>query len=69
MRSTYDLDPIARKAVLYPRDVETRHDISSVTRWRRERSGRLPARDFYVGGRAVGWHVATIEASERLHAA
>jgi hypothetical protein len=30
-----------------------------------ERDGRLPPRDFFIGGVAVGWRPETIEAAER----
>jgi hypothetical protein len=29
-----------------------------------ERDSRIPPRDFFIGGKAVGWHVATIAAAE-----
>ena len=50
--------------VIYPRGVEQRLGISDTTRWRWERTGRLPPRDVYVGGVAVGWRPATLEAAE-----
>lgn len=50
---------------IWPRGVEQRYDISSPTRWRWEKQGRLPARDVFVGGKAVGWRPETIEAAER----
>lgn len=52
-------------AVIYPKGVEIRYGISLSTRWRWERQGRLPARDVYIGGVAVGWRPSTIEAAER----
>lgn len=61
----------ARRAsdhVIYPNGLQARWDISLTTRWRMERDGRIPARDFYIGGRAVGWHTKTIEAAERASA-
>jgi predicted DNA-binding transcriptional regulator AlpA len=56
-------------AVVYPRGVQQRLGISSVTRWRMERDGRLPARDFHVAGVAVGWRPETLAAAERGPAA
>ena len=57
--------------VVYPRGLETRYGISLSTRWRWERAGRLPARDVFVGGRAIGWRPETLDMSERgeTHAA
>ncbi len=51
--------------VIYPRGIEERFGISTATRWRWERSERLPARDVFVGGQAVGWRPETLEAAER----
>lgn len=51
--------------VIYPRGLEIRYGISLSTRWRWEKAGRLPIRDVYVGGVAVGWRPETIEAAER----
>ena len=48
-----------------PRGIETRYDISPVSRWRWEKTGRLPPRDVFVGGIAIGWKPATIEQAER----
>lgn len=50
---------------IWPRGVEQRYDISSPTRWRWEKQGRLPARDVFVGGKAVGWRPETLDAAER----
>jgi predicted DNA-binding transcriptional regulator AlpA len=48
-------------AILWPRDVEAMLNVSSVTRWRMERDGRLPPRDAHVGSETVGWLKPTIE--------
>jgi predicted DNA-binding transcriptional regulator AlpA len=50
--------------VVYPRGLEARLGISAPTRWRMERDRRLPPRDVYVGGTAVGWRPATLDAAE-----
>jgi predicted DNA-binding transcriptional regulator AlpA len=50
---------------IWPAGVQQRYGINSVTRWRWERDRKLPARDVFVGGVAVGWRPATIEAAER----
>lgn len=50
---------------VWPRGVANRFGVTTVTVWRWERSGRLPARDVYLGGRAVGWRPETLEAAER----
>ena len=52
-------------ACIWPRGVEQRYDISAPTRCRGERQGLLPARDVYIGGRAVGWRPETLETAER----
>lgn len=69
MSKVSDLHPVAKRVVIYPNELEHRLGISPVTRWRRERAGLLPKRDFFVGGKAEGWFIATIEASEKPHAA
>jgi predicted DNA-binding transcriptional regulator AlpA len=45
--------------------METRYGISAPTRWRWEKDGKLPRRDVFVGGVAVGWRPSTIETAER----
>jgi predicted DNA-binding transcriptional regulator AlpA len=47
--------------VIYPQGVEQILDVSKPTRWRMEREGRLPARDVFIGGVAVGWKPETID--------
>ena len=49
--------------VVYPRGIEEQLGVSDVTRWRMERDGRLPARDFYIAGVAVGWRPETLQAA------
>ena len=56
--------PVRGDAVIWPRGIEERYGISSVTRWRWERSGRLPPRDVHIGGRS-GWRPETLERAER----
>lgn len=48
-------------ACLWPRAVEDYFGISGPTRWRWERIGLLPARDVYIGEKAIGWKPETIE--------
>jgi len=50
---------------VYPRGIEERLGVSTPTRWRMERDGRLPPRDVYIGKKAVGWRPETLEAAER----
>ena len=57
--------PRPGRAVFWPRDIEARYAISGPTRTRWERTHRLPARDFYLDGRPVGWLVDTITTAER----
>ena len=56
--------PTAGTAVVWPSGVEQRYGISAVTRWRWEKQGRLPPRDFEVGGK-TGWRPETLAAIER----
>jgi predicted DNA-binding transcriptional regulator AlpA len=51
--------------VITPRGMEARYGWSPPTRWRAERDGRLPPRDVFIGGKAVGWRPETIERAER----
>ena len=46
-----------------PKGVEVQLGISPPTRWRMERDGRLPPRDFFIGGIAVGWKPTTLAAA------
>ena len=50
---------------VWPSGVENRYDISPPTRWRWEKDGKLPARDVFVGGIAIGWRPETLEAADR----
>jgi predicted DNA-binding transcriptional regulator AlpA len=50
--------------VVWPAGLEDRYGISAPTRWRWEREGKLPPRDVFVGGRAIGWRPETLAASE-----
>jgi predicted DNA-binding transcriptional regulator AlpA len=50
---------------VWPSGVQEQFGISEVTRWRWERDGLLPARDVFVGGKAVGWRPETLEAAAR----
>jgi predicted DNA-binding transcriptional regulator AlpA len=59
--------PVER-VILRPRDVELRYDISAPTRWRWERTGKLPPRDVFIGGRPAGWRPATLDAADRCPA-
>lgn len=52
-------------ACVWPSGVEVRFGISAATRWRWEKNGLLPARDVFLGGKAVGWKPATLDAAER----
>jgi predicted DNA-binding transcriptional regulator AlpA len=51
-------------ALLRPVDLQRRYGISLPTRWRWEKAGRLPPRDVFIGGVAIGWKPSTIEAAE-----
>jgi predicted DNA-binding transcriptional regulator AlpA len=51
-------------AIVWPKGVEARYNISKTTRWLWEQQGKLPPRDVYIGGKAEGWRPATLEAAE-----
>lgn len=53
--------PREGSSVVWPKGVEERYGISSCTRWRWEREGKLPARDVNIGGK-TGWKPATLPA-------
>lgn len=53
--------PARGSEVVWPKGVEAMLDISAVTRWRWERTGRLPARDVDIGGK-TGWLPETLQA-------
>jgi predicted DNA-binding transcriptional regulator AlpA len=64
--------PIERKRArtagsncVWPSGVQDRFGISAPTRWRWEKDKKLPARDVFVGGVAVGWKPSTLETAER----
>jgi len=50
---------------IWPSGLRDRYGVSAPTLWRWERAGKLPTRDVFVGGRAVGWRPETIERAER----
>lgn len=55
--------PTEGSRVVWPSGVELRYGVSAVTRWRWEKSGRLPPRDVSIGGR-TGWRPETLNAAE-----
>ena len=69
-KRTHTAAPKRRRVVgtslIKPKDLEARYGISSVTRWRWERTGKLPPRDVHdYSGEAIGWRPATLDDSER----
>jgi hypothetical protein len=46
-------------------DLQRRWRKSAPTIGRMLRDGRLPPKDFYLGGQPVGWRIETIETIER----
>jgi hypothetical protein len=48
---------------IWPRGVELMFDVSSETRRRWEKARVLPPRDVFLGGQAIGWKQATLEAA------
>jgi predicted DNA-binding transcriptional regulator AlpA len=55
--------PAVAPDVVYPGGLQKMLGVSLATRWRWERDGRLPPRDFFIGGVAVGWRPQTLEAA------
>jgi hypothetical protein len=55
--------PRSGTGVIYPIGAQEMLGVSPATRWRMENEGRLPPRDFFVDGVAVGWRPATLEAA------
>ena len=49
--------------VIWPGGVELMYGISAVTRWRWEKLGVLPPRDFHIGSQS-GWRPETLAANE-----
>jgi hypothetical protein len=51
---------------IWPRGVEIRFGISACTRWRWETASptRLPKRDVFINGRAVGWKPETLDQAD-----
>lgn len=41
-----------------------RYGITHVSLWRWEKAGKLPPRDVFIGGRALGWRLETILRAE-----
>jgi hypothetical protein len=50
---------------IFPRGIRERYGISNVTVYRWERDGKLPPRDVYQAGVAIGWRPETLERAER----
>lgn len=57
--------PATGTAIVWPSGVELRYDISRPTRWRWEKEHRLPPRDVFLAGKAVGWRPSTLDAADR----
>lgn len=55
----------AGTGIIWPRGLRDRYGVSGVTIWRWQRAGRLPARDAFLNGVAVGWKPSTIDAVMR----
>jgi len=55
--------PKQGNAVIWPRGVQARYDISAPTRWRWEKTGKLPPRDINVGGK-TGWKPSTLDTAD-----
>lgn len=59
------LPAVGEPQIFWPVDLQRRYAVSLATRWRWERTGRLPKRDFFLQGEPVGWKRSTIEAWEQ----
>jgi hypothetical protein len=57
--------PASPGIALSPAEIEQRYRISNTSRQRWERTGKLPKRDFFIGGKAKGWLLTTLERAER----
>ena len=57
--------PAAPGVALSPAEIEHRYRVSNTTRQRWEREGKLPKRDFFIGGKPRGWLRDTILRAER----
>jgi predicted DNA-binding transcriptional regulator AlpA len=51
--------------LVWPSGVCKRYGISTVTRWRWERQKKLPPRDVFINGEAVGWRPETLDSAAR----
>jgi predicted DNA-binding transcriptional regulator AlpA len=50
--------------ILRPVAIEQRYGVSGPTRWRWEKSGRLPPRDVFLNGKPWGWRESSLVAAE-----
>jgi hypothetical protein len=50
---------------VWPSGVQAHFGISATTRWRWERDGLLPARDYFLNRVPVGWFRETLERAAR----
>jgi hypothetical protein len=50
--------------IVWPSGLELRYDISAPTRWRWEKTGKLPPRDVFIGGVAEGWKPETLDRAD-----
>jgi len=55
--------------IYWPKDIESLFGISTPTRYRWEKCGKLPRRDAFLGGSPIGWMRSTIETALRGEAA
>jgi predicted DNA-binding transcriptional regulator AlpA len=56
--------PHAGTAAVWPQGVQQMFDISAPTRWRYEKTGKLPPRDVHLGSKS-GWRHETLAAFAR----
>ena len=54
------VDSAVARRVIYPRELRLQLGVSHVTLWRMERDGRVPRKDFFMRGQAVGWKPETL---------
>jgi hypothetical protein len=54
---------VSDRLVIYPSELERQLGIARKTRWKWEKSRKIPPRDFFVQGEAVGWRPSTLEAA------
>ena len=56
--------PLEGSRIVWPGGVAERYGVTHYTVLRWEKSGQLPPRDVYIGGRPMGWRPETLDAAD-----